>query len=246
MVQAIEEACHCLLISLLNVGTDHVELHLLEIFFHGLCSLTKRLKLVEEVTRVVRGNKAGSHMGLHVLPSCNWRLFFRFASELDLFPPKVGILIKLEGCHGHHLLIAIVVHAEDLVDLEFPREIFFGLIGTGELWHGEFELAESFFSIAVPVALVAKIWAVIIIIRALMSCLVIVTLLLRLWRCRVWWWNLLMTCLGSLLVLLTRLRTRRRLMVLTTSLGSFLLFLSWLMSRSIVLRPMARRTSSRM
>src|SRR3954467_11238653 len=104
-------------------------------------------------------------MGLHVLPSCNWRLFFCFASELDLFPPKVGILIKLEGCHGHHLLIAIVVHAEDLVDLEFPREIFLGLIGTSELWHGELELAESFFSITV-----AMISAVIIIIRALMSC----------------------------------------------------------------------------
>src|SRR4051812_18018208 len=185
-------------------------------------------------------------MGLHVLPSCNWRLFFCFASELDLFPPKVGILIKLEGCHGHHLLIAIVVHAEDLVDLNFPREIFIGLIGTGEHWHGELELAESFFSIAVPVAAVTMIWAVIII-RALMSCLVIVALLLRLLRCRVWWWSLVLTTsLGSLLILLTRLRTRRRLMVLTTSLGSLLLFLSWLMPRSIVLRPVARRTSSRM
>src|SRR3954470_16492049 len=152
-------------------------------------------------------------MSLHILPSCDWRLFFCFASELDLFPPKVGILIKLEGCHGYHLLIAIVVHAEDLVDLEFPREIFLRFIGTGELGHGEFELAESFFSIAVPVAAVAMIWAVIIIIRALMSCLVIVALLLRLLRCRVWWWNL----------------------VLTTSLGSLLLFVSWLMSRSIVL-----------
>src|SRR3954471_2841350 len=118
-------------------------------------------------------------MSLHILPSCDWRLFFCFASELDLFPPKVGILIKLEGCHGHHLLIAIVVDAEDLVDLEFPREIFLGLIGTDEFGHGEFELAESFFSIAVPVASVAMIWAVIII-RALMSCLVIVALLLRL------------------------------------------------------------------
>src|SRR3954468_4423835 len=186
-------------------------------------------------------------MSLHILPSCDWRLFFCFASELDLFPPKVGILIKLEGCHGHHLLIAIVVHAEDLVDLEFPREIFLGLIGTGELGHGEFELAKSFFSIAVPVAMVAMIWAVIIIIRALMSCLVIVAFLLRLLRCRVWWWNLLLTTsLGSLLVLLTRLRTRRRLMVLTTSLGSLLLFLSWVMSRSIVVRPVARRTSSHM
>src|SRR3954463_3151013 len=130
-------------------------------------------------------------------------------SELDLFPPKVGIFIKLEGCHGHHLLIAIVVHAEDLVDLEFPREIFLGLIGTGELGHGEFELAESFFSIAVPVASVAMIWAVIIIIRSLMSCLVIVALLLRLLRCHVWWWNLVF--MMSLLVLLARLRTRRRL-----------------------------------
>ena len=53
MVQAIEEACHCLFISLFNVGTDHVELHLLEVLFHGLCPLTKRLKLVEKVTRVV-------------------------------------------------------------------------------------------------------------------------------------------------------------------------------------------------
>src|SRR3954466_5705626 len=185
-------------------------------------------------------------MSLHILPSCDWRLFFCFASELDLFPPKVGILIKLEGCHGHHLLIAIVVHMEDLVDLEFPREIFLWLIGTGELWHGELELAESFFSIVVPVAAVAMIWAVIIIIRALMSCLVIVALLLWLLRCRVWWWNLLLTTiLGSLLVLLTRLRTRRRFMVLTTSLGSLLLFLSCLMARIIVLHPVARRTSSR-
>src|SRR4051812_22030394 len=158
-------------------------------------------------------------MSLHILPSCDWRLFFCFASELDLFPPKVGILIKLEGCHGHHRLIAIIVHAEDLVDLEFPREIFLGLIGTGELWHGEFDLAKSFFSIAVPVASVAMNWAVIIIIiRALMSCLVIVALLLWLLRCRVWWWNLLWTTsLGSLLVFLSRLRTRRRLMVLPTS-----------------------------
>src|SRR3954466_12751462 len=119
-------------------------------------------------------------MSLYILPSCDWRLFFCFASELDLFPPKVVILIKLEGCHGHHLLIAIVVHAEDLVNLEFPREIFFGFIGTGELGNGEFELAESFFSIAVPVAVVAMMLAVIlIIIRALMSCLVMVALLLR-------------------------------------------------------------------
>src|SRR4051812_22565243 len=124
-------------------------------------------------------------MSLHILPSGDWRLFFCFASELDLFPPKVGILIKLEGCHGHHLLIAIIVHAEDLVDLEFPREIFLGLIGTCELGHGEFELAESFFSITVPVASVAIIWTVIIIIRALMSCLVIVAMLAWLLRCRV-------------------------------------------------------------
>src|SRR3954467_11201741 len=227
MVQAIEETCHYLLITLFNVGTDHVELHLIEVLFHGLCPLTKRLKLVEKVTRVVRRNKAGSHMGLHILPSCDWTLFFCFTSELDLFPPKVGIFIKLEGCHGHHLLIAIVVHAEDLVDLEFPREIFFGFIGTGELGHGEFELAESFFSIAVPVAAVAMILAAIIIIRALMSCLVMVALPLRLLRCRIWWWNLiLMTSLGILLVLLERLRTRRRLLVLTTSLRSLLLFLS--------------------
>src|SRR4051812_49888523 len=108
-------------------------------------------------------------MSLHILPSCDWRLFFCFASELDLFPPKVGILIKLEGCHGHHILIAIVVHAEDLVDLDFPREIFLGLIGTGELWHGELELAESFFSIAVPVAAGALVFAGILIIRALLS-----------------------------------------------------------------------------
>src|SRR4051812_49638961 len=113
-------------------------------------------------------------MSLHILPSCDWRLFFCFASELDLFPPKVGILIKLEGCHGHHLLIAIVVHAEDLVDLEFPREIFLGLIGTGELWHGELELAESFFSIAVPIVAVALILAGIIIIPALISSFVVV------------------------------------------------------------------------
>ena len=103
-------------------------------------------------------------MSLHILPSCDWRLFFSFASKLDLFPPKVGIIIKLEGCHGHHLLIAIVVHAKYLVNLEFPREIFFGFIRTGELWHGEFELAESFFFIAVPVAAVAMILAAIFII----------------------------------------------------------------------------------
>src|SRR5215216_5592711 len=115
-------------------------------------------------------------MSLHIMPSCDWRFFFSFASELDLFPPKVGILIKLKGCHGHHLLIAIVVHAEDLVNLEFPREILFGFIGTGELGHGEFELAENFFFIAVPVAAVAMILAAIFIIRALMSCLVMVAL----------------------------------------------------------------------
>src|SRR3954462_3391075 len=80
-----------------------------------------------------------------------------------------------------------------------------------------------------------------------MSCLVMGGLLLRLLRCRVWWWNLVLTTsLGSLLVLLARLRTRRRLLVLTTSLGSLLLFLSRLMPRGIVLRHVARRTSSRM
>src|SRR4051812_38495001 len=89
--------------------------------------------------------------------------------------------------------------------------------------------------------------AAIFIIRALMSCLVMVVLLLRLLRCRVWWWNLVLTTsLGSLLVLLARLRTRRRLIVLTTSLGNLLLFLTRLMPRSIVLRPVARRTSSHM
>src|SRR3954470_5784862 len=225
MVQAIEEMCHCLFITLFNVGTDHVELHFLEVLFHGLCPLTKRLKLVKEVTCVVRRNKAGSHMSLHILPSCDWMLFFCFTSELDLFPPKVGIIIKLEGCHGHHLLIAIVVHAEDLFNLEFPREIFFGFIGTGELGHGEFELAESFFFILVPVSTVAMILAAIFIIRALMSCLVMVALLLRLLRCHVWWWNLVLTMsLGRLLVLLAWLRTRMRLLVLTTSLGILLLF----------------------
>src|SRR3954467_13055214 len=186
-------------------------------------------------------------MSLHILPSCNWRFLFCFTSELDLFPPKIGIIIKLEGRHCHHLHIAIVVLAEDLVNLEFPREIFFGFIGTGELGHGEFELAESFFFIAVPVSAVAMILAAIFIIRALMSCVVMVALPLRLLRCRVWWWNLILTTsLGTLLVLLARLRTRRRLFVLTTSLGSLLLFLSWLMPRSIVLRHVARRTSSRM
>src|SRR3954464_9905847 len=89
--------------------------------------------------------------------------------------------------------------------------------------------------------------AVIIIIPALMSCLVMVALPLRLLRCRVWWWNLILTTsLGSLLVLLARLRTRRRLLVLTTILGSLLLFLAWLMPMSIVLRHVARRTTNRM
>src|SRR3954462_6057789 len=111
-------------------------------------------------------------------------------SELDLFPPKVGIVIKLEGCHVHHLLIAIVVHAEDLVNLEFPREIFFGFIGTGELGHGEFELDESFFFIEVPISAVAMIFVAIFIIRALASCLVMVALPLRLLWCCIWWWNL--------------------------------------------------------
>ena len=81
-----------------------------------------------------------------------------------MFPPKVGIFIKLEGSHGHHLLIAIVTHAEYLVNLEFPREIFFGFIRTGELGHGELDLAESFFFIAVLVATVAMILAAIFII----------------------------------------------------------------------------------
>src|SRR4051812_11401274 len=89
--------------------------------------------------------------------------------------------------------------------------------------------------------------AAIVIIRALMSCLLMVALLLRLLRCRVWWWNLVWTTsLGSLLLLLARLRTRRRLFVLTASLGSLLLFLSWLLPRSIILHHLARRTSSRM
>src|SRR4051812_28189060 len=91
------------------------------------------------------------------------------------------------------------------------------------------------------------IFTAILIIRALMSCLVMVALLLRLLRCRVWWWNLVLTMiLGSLLLLLARLRTRRRLLILTTILGSLLLFLSWLVPRSIVLRHVARWTSSRM
>src|SRR4051812_22239024 len=89
--------------------------------------------------------------------------------------------------------------------------------------------------------------AAIFIIRALMSCLVMMALLLRLLRCRVGWWNLVLTTiLGSLLMLFAWLRTRRRLLVLTTSLGSLLLFLSWLMPMSIVLRHVARSTSSRM
>src|SRR4051812_26165078 len=89
--------------------------------------------------------------------------------------------------------------------------------------------------------------AAIVIIRALMSCLLMVALLLRLLRCRVWWWNLVWTTsLRRLLLLLARLRTRRRLLVLTASLGSLLLFLSWLMPRGIILRHVARRASSRM
>src|SRR4051812_9162397 len=89
--------------------------------------------------------------------------------------------------------------------------------------------------------------AAIFIIRARMSFLLMVALLLRLLRCHVWWWNLVWTTsLGSLLLLLARLRTRGRLLVLTASLGILLLFLSWFMSRSIILRHVARRTSSRM
>src|SRR3954469_3602856 len=43
MVQAIEETCHCLVITLFNVGTDNVELHLLEVLFHGhACSVKEQ------------------------------------------------------------------------------------------------------------------------------------------------------------------------------------------------------------
>ena len=89
------------------------------------------------------------------MPSCDWRLLSCITSNLKLFPPKVGVIIKLKQSHGDYLLVAIVVHAEDLVDLECPQEVFFGVIGSGELGHCELELAKCFFLIAVTVAIVA-------------------------------------------------------------------------------------------
>ena len=71
VIQANKKTCHCLLHSFINVGANQIELHFLEVLFHGLCPLTKRLKVVGEVTHVMRGDKAGSHMSLHVMPSCD-------------------------------------------------------------------------------------------------------------------------------------------------------------------------------
>ena len=49
MIEAIQEACHCLLIIFRDIGSYHGNLHLLVVFFNALGSLLELLEFLEEV-----------------------------------------------------------------------------------------------------------------------------------------------------------------------------------------------------
>ena len=43
MIESIQESCHCLLIILRDIGSNHGNLHFLVVFFNTLCSLLEEL-----------------------------------------------------------------------------------------------------------------------------------------------------------------------------------------------------------
>ena len=49
MIESIQESCHCLLIILRDIGSNHGYLHFLVVFFNTLCSLLEELELLEEL-----------------------------------------------------------------------------------------------------------------------------------------------------------------------------------------------------
>src|SRR3954470_6873348 len=101
MVEAIQEACHCLLVVFLDIGSYHGNLHFLVVFFHRLRALFEELQLLEEITSVVCRHESSSHDIFHFRPSCDW-WFASCMSSLDhLFPPNEDVVLKLEGGHGN-------------------------------------------------------------------------------------------------------------------------------------------------
>ena len=172
MIESIQESCHFLLIIFLDIGSYHGNLHFLVVFFHRLCALLEELQLLEEISSVVSRHEAGSHDFLHGFPSCDWR-FASCMSSLDhLFPPNEDVVLELEGGHGDLLFFIVVVKAKDLVHLQCPREIFFGVIASRELWHGELELAVAEFFNIVAVLMLLLPW------RKVLKCLLLVMSLL--------------------------------------------------------------------
>ena len=69
VVEAVQEACHCLLVIFLDISSYHGNLHFLLVFFHRLCALLEELQLLEEITVVVGWYKACPHDILHLSPS---------------------------------------------------------------------------------------------------------------------------------------------------------------------------------
>ena len=104
MTEAIQEACHSLLIIFRDIGSYHGYLHFLVVFFNTLCSLLEELELLEEIAVVVGGHKTCLHDIFHLSPSGDWWFTSCFSALKDLFPPYEDI----------------VVQTKDFVDLQCP------------------------------------------------------------------------------------------------------------------------------
>ena len=69
MLEAIQEACHSLLIIFCDICSNHGDLHVLVVIFNALCSLLEELEFLEEVAVVVGWYETCSHDILHLCPS---------------------------------------------------------------------------------------------------------------------------------------------------------------------------------
>lgn len=87
MIEPIEKTRHCFFIGLLDISSDHCNLHVLGVPFDGLGPLLENMELLEEVVSIMRRHKSND-LPLH--PKYQWGFLLVLVEVVELVPSIRG------------------------------------------------------------------------------------------------------------------------------------------------------------
>jgi hypothetical protein len=112
-----------------NVGPNHCNLHLFEIY-HGLRTLIQTLQLHIQISIIMVRHKLPSHQHFHFLSWCYWPFFIPPPTNHAIIPPNQYIIHKFNDYQFQVLHLQIAMTIKNPIHLFLSLQILFGIVFT--------------------------------------------------------------------------------------------------------------------